>query len=726
DQAVADGVDVISYSISGTSTNFVELVQVAFLNAANAGIFVAAAAGNAGPTASTVNHPGPWLTTVAAGTHNRNGEGSLTLGNGAPPFVGGSAAVSAVSGAVIDAETAGLPGADPKLVRLCFAAVDNLVDNPATPANDPVPTPVLDPAKIAGKIVLCDRGSAAVDGVANARVNKSLAVQQAGGIGTILVNIPLAPPSAPLSVNADVHFIPSIHLSDSARPALKAYAATPSPTATISAGHLVFNIAAPFTAGFSSRGPLNAGGGDVLKPDIMAPGVDVIASVAPPANLGQSFASFQGTSMATPHIAGIAALFKSRHPDWSPMMIKSALMTTASNVLDTNPNGTPIPDATRIFRQGAGHVKPNAAVDPGLVFDSNLNDWLAFLCGATTAVTPATCTSLEAQGYSRDRSDMNTASIAIGDLLTTSQTVTRRVTNVGQGSATYTPNVTGMTGFTTTVIPVSLTLAPGETKPFTVTFSRTTAAFAAFTGGQLTWSDGPHNVRVPMVVRPLALVAPAEVSGNGAPINYNVTFGYTGAFTAAGRGLVPAETTAGSVADDPDDTFSLTDTVGVTKIRDVVIPAGTTFARFSLFDTHVSPPSDIDLFVFRVNANGTRTLVVSTGGATSNENASLPLPIQAGTYEIYAHGFNVPGGATADFTLFTWVLGSASAGNMVVSAPTTATAGTTATIGLTFSGLAPATKYLGSVAYSGTQGTPPTAVTGMPNPTIVRVDTPNP
>ena len=81
DQAVADGVDVINYSITGTQSDFLDPAEIAFLSAADAGVFVAASAGNDGPTAATVAHPSPWMTTVAAGTHNR-GSGSVTLGNG--------------------------------------------------------------------------------------------------------------------------------------------------------------------------------------------------------------------------------------------------------------------------------------------------------------------------------------------------------------------------------------------------------------------------------------------------------------------------------------------------------------------------------------------------------------------------------------------------------------------------------------------------------------------
>lgn len=675
DQAVADGVDVINYSISGTTTNFLEPVQVAFLSAARAGVFVACSAGNSGPTTSTVAHPGPWLTTVAAGTHNRNGEGSVTLGNGAT-YLGASLATAVGPAPLVDSTAAGLAGADPTALALCFTAGDN------------GGTAVLDPAKVAGKIVVCDRGT-------NARVNKSLAVQQAGGVGMILLN------TSANSLNADFHFVPTVHLQNTDRAAVKAYAATPGATATIHQATLVYNVAAPFTASFSSRGPLLAGNGDLLKPDVIAPGQDILAAVAPPGNGGLLFNVYSGTSMSSPHVAGLAALLRDLHPDWTPMMIKSALMTSAYDVLD-GPDTNPLV----IFRQGAGHVKPNSAADPGLVLDAGWNDWLAFLCGTTSGVGPATCNVLAGRGYSLDPSDLNVASIAIGDMAGV-QTVTRRVTNVGHRRATYTASWTGMAGFDVTIAPASLTLSRGATGTFTTTFTRTTAPLSAYAGGQLTWSDGTHAVRMPMVVRPVALAAPASVSGNGGPLSYGVKFGYTGPFTATARGLVPATNFIGSVATDPTGTF-VPGGPGTASF-DVVVPAGTTYARFALFDASSPPSSDLDLYVYR----GT-TLVGSSGGGTAAEEVNLLNPT-AGTYTVWVHGFAVP--TPGNFTLFTWVLGSADAGNMTVSAPAAATLGTSGTINLTFfAGLAPATKFLGSVAYGGSAS--------LPNPTIVRVDTP--
>jgi Fibronectin type-III domain len=255
------------------------------------------------------------------------------------------------------------------------------------------------------------------------------------------------------------------------------------------------------------------------------------------------------------------------------------------------------------------------------------------------------------------------------------------------------------------VTPSSLSLKKDETGTFTVRFTRAAAALNAYTGGYLTWSDGSaHTVRIPIVIRPVALAAPAEVSGS-----YNVTFGYDGTFAAAARGLVAATTFTGSVVDDPTDSFA-PGGPGTTSFP-VVVPAGTSVARFSLFDANVTPPSDLDLYVFRGD-----TLVGSSGGSTSAESVTLLNP-PAATYTVYVHGFAVPAGATASFTLFTWSLGTTAAGNMTVAAPSTAVNGASAAINLTFTGLAPATKYLGSVAYTG-------SVTGLPNPTLVRVDSP--
>lgn len=676
DQAVADGVDVINYSISGTTTNFRDAAEIAFLFAADAGVFVAASAGNSGPTTSTVAHPSPWITTVAAGTHNRDGQGSVTLGNG-ETYTGASVATGVGPAPLIDSVAAGVDGADPTQLALCYGAADGAV--------------VLDPAKVAGKIVVCQRG-------VTARVNKSLAVQQAGGLGMILFNSPDS------SLNADFHFVPTVHVNLASGNAIKAYAATPGATATINPATIIYNAPAPFTASFSSRGPLNAGGGDLLKPDVIAPGQDILAAVSPITAAGRDFNLLSGTSMSSPHVAGLGALLKDLHPDWTPMMVKSALMTSAYDVLD-GPNTNPLV----IFRQGAGHVRPNSAANPGLVYDSNANDWFAFICATQPQGLEASlCAPLWAAGYSKNASDFNVASFAIGDLAGI-ETLKRTVTNVSGQSLTVTASVSGLSGVTAVVNPSTLTVGPGQSASFTVTFTRTSAALNAYTGGQLTWSGGDYSVRSPIVVRPVALAAPAQVTSNGAATSYTVKFGYDGAFTATARGLVPAVVTPGTVADDPtDSTCSLTSPNAVQT--PVTIPAGTTYARFSLFDADVNPGSDLDLCVFQ----GT-TLVGSSGSGTSAEEvnftlgngAANPIPLT-----VVVQGWGVVG--STPYKLHSFYVGNAAAGNMTVSAPANATIGGNGTINLSFSGLTAGTRYLGSVVYGGAPG--------LPNPTIVVVN----
>lgn len=671
DQAVADGVDVINFSISGSQTNFRDPVEIAFMYAANAGVFVAASAGNSGPTTSTVAHPGPWLTTVAAGTHNRNGEGSVSLGDGST-YAGASFANAVGPAPLVDAADAIASGASAVDAELCAPGA-------------------LDSSVVAGKIVLCKRGVYAL-------VDKSLAVAEAGGVGMVLYN----DPAGATNTLALFHSVPSVHIVAASGLAVKAYIASQgaSATASIAQATAVYNVPAPTTASFSSRGPLRAGNGDLLKPDLIAPGQDILAAVAPPGNAGRDFDLYSGTSMSSPHVAGLAALLKDLHPDWTPMMIKSALMTSAYDVLD-GPNTNPLV----IFRQGAGHVQPNSAADPGLVYNSGWNDWLAFICATQPQGLDATCSTLWGMGYSKDASDFNSPSIAIGDMAGT-QTIKRTVTNVSGKALTVSASYTGMAGFNVVVSPSTLTIGKGATASYTVTFTRTTATLNAYTGGQLYWTGGGYTVRSPIVVRPVALAAPTQVSGS-----YSVTFGYTGPFTVEARGLVPAEITPGTVADDPTDGACSLTTPNAQLIP-VTIPAGSTYTRFSLFDADVTPGSDLDLCVFQGS-----TLVGSSGSGTSAEEVNFSFASPTGSpipLTVVVQGWGVVG--SSPFKLHAWYIGSTAAGNMTVTAPASATIGTSGTISLSFSGLAAGTKYLGSVAYGG--------AAGMPSPTIVRVDVP--
>ena len=675
DQAVADGVDVINYSISGTATNYLDSVEVAYLFAGDAGVFVAAAAGNSGPGASTVVHISPWLATVAAGTHDRSGSATVTLGD-SNTYTGASLTAGVGPAGVVLATASGLPDADANLVRQCFS-------------DDGEGNALLDPAKVAGKIVVCERGGPAP---ANARVDKSLAVRNAGGVGAVIYNV------ASSSLNADLHSLPTVHVDHVAGPAIVAYvqSAGASASATLSQAVVDTSAPAPAVASFSSRGPSRAGLGDVLKPDFMLPGVDVLAAVAPPGNGGKDFDIYSGTSMATPHVAGVAALLTQARPDWSPAAMRSAMATTAHQAIVGGYNP---------FGAGAGQVQPNRMTEPGLVYDAGFLDYLTFLKGQGLIGNNVPAL---------DASDLNQPSIAVGDLAGV-QTVRRTVTNVGGAEATYTATVLPPAGYTVTVTPSAFTIPAGGTQSFEVAVTRTDATLNAYRLGSLTWSDGTHTVRSPIVIRPVAIAAPAEVGGTGTAgsLSYGIKTGYAGPLTYARRGLVPAATTADTVADDPTDDFdtaSPDDNQGIT-VHDVVVPAGTTYARFSLFDAFTDGADDLDLYVYRVNGDGSKTLVAASGGGTSAEQANVSNP-PAATYKVYVHGWQTDG-PDASYTLFSWLLGP-DAGNMTVTGPAAAVIGAAGTVEVSWSGLLAGTKYLGQIAYqqgATTHGT-----------TIVRID----
>ena len=234
----------------------------------------------------------------------------------------------------------------------------------------------------------------------------------------------------------------------------------------------------------------------------------------------------------------------------------------------------------------------------------------------------------------------------------------------------------------------------------TVGFTRTSAAFDAHGGGQLHWTDGVHQVRVPMLVRPVALAAPAEVASS-----YAVRFGYDGPFSARARGLVPATLSAGSLVDDPTDgACSLTSPTAV--LLPLTVPAGTTYLRLALFDADVAAGTDIDLCLFQGD-----TLVGASGGATSAETVSLSAPAP-GNYTVVLNGWHVVG--SSPYLLHTWLLGTSASGNLTVTAPAAARNGRRGVVRIGTSGLVAGQRYLGAVAYGGEAA--------LHGPTIVRID----
>ncbi|MEA3501855.1 MAG: S8 family serine peptidase, partial [Actinomycetota bacterium] len=568
DQAVFDGVDVINYSIGG-GASLTGSDDFAFLFAADAGVFVATSAGNSGPGPDTVGGPGsvPWLTTVGASTQTRFIQGTIVLGDGSE-YYGASITLGVEAAPLIDAEFAG--------GDLCV---------PGT----------LDPDAVEGNVVLCRRG-------AIARADKSLAVSQAGGIGMVMYNN-----SDDDNLFTDTHWVPSVHIDNTPGLAIKSYiAADTSPTAAIVDTQTNTEwSSAPSMTIFSSRGP-NEIAADIIKPDITAPGMQILAGNSPTpigAVPGELFQAIAGTSMSSPHIAGIYALIKQAHPDWSAAMAKSAIMTTAYQDVVDNDRVSPADP----FDMGAGHVDPGAKVhkgsafQPGLVYDAGFYEYLGFLCDAAPEAfgDPAgTCGFLESIGVPTDASDLNLASIGVGEL-PGSQTVTRTVTSVAKerGWRTYTVNVDAPAGYEVTVVPSSFKLKTGQSATYEVTITNVSAPIGEWRHGSLTWSEktGHYDVYSPISVRAALFDAPGEVSGIGetGTASFPVTFGYTGSYSAAPHGLVPATVTEDTVLQDPDQDFDPDD--GFSNRHDFNL-SGAAFFRVELPPDGVDDPNiDLDI-----------------------------------------------------------------------------------------------------------------------------------
>jgi subtilisin family serine protease len=650
--AVRDGVDVLNYSIGGSSESGpLDPVAQAFRGASNAGVFVANSAGNSGPGASTLDHPAPWVTTVAAATFRR-AFNAVELGNGARYVGASTTATLPTFKPLVTALSVKLAGASDNNAKICALGT-------------------LDPAKANGKIVVCDRG--VVD-----RIEKGFEVKRAGGAGLVLANV------SPNSINGDYHPVPAVHVVQADGDAIKAYIASAGAGATakivpLNAAELAAAPQVPEITDFSSRGPSTTTGGDILKPDIAAPGNDVVAAVAPPSNFGRSWDFYSGTSMSSPHIAGIGALIKALHPAWLPSEIKSAIMTSA---------GDTVSSANDPFAQGAGFVNPNGAADPGLVYPTTPNEYRQYLVGLGVHFAPPFDTLTPISG-----TELNQASIAIGSL-TGIQTVTRRVKNVGSAPATYTASVS-VPGFSTTVSPSSLTLAPGAEATFTVDFTRTTAALSEWAIGSLTWAGAGHQVRSPIAVRPVAVDAPAEVHGDASAsgsVEFDVTPGFTGTLDTSVAGLVGVTPVVDSVttgAYDIDDPVVDSDT----DVYHVEVAAGTKVARFSL--DSADDTADLDLFVYLDGE-----LVDLSASGAADEEVTLLDPAD-GTYDVYVNGFATPGGSTS-YAISNFVVPDASAGNATVTPDSVAvTIGTPVTLTASWTGLDPVKRWLGVISYAG-------------------------
>jgi hypothetical protein len=370
----------------------------------------------------------------------------------------------------------------------------------------------LSPATVGGKVVVCERGIANI-------ASKAAEVARAGGIGMVLVNVNTSAQSTlPFVVD-----VPMVHLNLTEGKALTAALASASgtPTATLAPRLVTEDEEAPFVAEFSSRGPPMTDRGHMLKPDVLAPGYLIYAARLNAATDGgnDTAIALSGTSMASPHAAGLAALVMAKYPTWSPAAVKSAIVTSASLVTNKgNPlEGTP-------FDYGGGHINPARALDPGLVYDAGAQDFQRYSCAAATIRTkqgprikpPASCKAACAKDKAacklpQGAYDLNMPSFAFPRLKRGKAVTARRtVTYVGTGAATFTATVTAPKGFDVRVEVDgggggggSATLAfsaPGETKTYTLYVEGGRGADKGYAFGAVTWADagGRYSVRSPI------------------------------------------------------------------------------------------------------------------------------------------------------------------------------------------------------------------------------------
>jgi subtilisin family serine protease len=419
-QAVKDGADVINYSIGcdPACNPLTSPPSLAFLDAYAAGVFVSASAGNSGPAASTVDNTGPWVTTVAASTQTREFDSTLTLTGGSDKLT--------LTGASI---TAGISEATPVVLAQSVAGYSGgaLCQAPATPG------------QFAGKIVACQRGG-------NARVEKGYNVVQGGAVGMILYNPSLA------DVETDNHWLPAVHLADGTQ--FTAFmAAHTAVTATFTAGQKA-NGKGDVMAAFSSRGPTGFVSG--LKPDITAPGVQILAGNTPTPDAvelgppGELYQAIAGTSMAAPHITGSAALLLARHPGWTPGQIKSALMTTAKTSVVKEDGTTPADP----LDMGSGREDLTKAGDPGLTFDETAERMAALVADPANSI------------------HLNLPSVNAPVMPGTVTTV-RTAKNVTGRTQTYTVQVSSPAKTKITVSPSRFTVKPGKSVALRITISST-------------------------------------------------------------------------------------------------------------------------------------------------------------------------------------------------------------------------------------------------------------
>lgn len=472
DQAIEDGVDVLSLSL-GIGEDGISLehdpVAIASLAAIRKGIFVVASAGNDGPLYWSLVNGAPWLMTVAAAAIDRKFKAILTLGN------------------QVQIKFPSLYPENHSLTRIRLVYMEDCES-------------VTELNKMKLNIIVCNAISSITSLVDNAL--------SAGVTAAILISKnPVSDPE----INLKTSFPVAITGPEDGQVITDYIKNTNNPTGTLQFQKTVTGTKpAPTLDTYSSRGPCKTCP-NVLKPDILAPGTLILGSwseTIPVTNirshtLYSKFNLISGTSMATPHIAGVAALVKEIHPDWSPAAIRSALMTTATSLDNTN---SPIKDVANNDSPanplgiGAGFVNPNKAINPGLVYDANADDYVKYSLPCSDGSVDLNVPSLIAFFDDVD-SDGDDKTIVFW----------RTVTNYGDGGTSYVAKIQGVDGLKVYVEPERLEFKErNEKRKFKVSLVGPKLLDKEVVFGSLTWvsSDGKYLVRSPIVATSLIQESP--------------------------------------------------------------------------------------------------------------------------------------------------------------------------------------------------------------------------
>ncbi|TKY56807.1 Cucumisin protein [Spatholobus suberectus] len=476
DEAITDGVDIISLSVGPAEVvhypYFKDPNNIGSFHAMKRGILTSNAAGNEGPSLYTMSIYPPWLLSVAASSFDRKIVTKVQLGN--------RAVYEGISINTFDLKK--------KMYPLIYGGdIPNIAGGHNSSTSRYCLKDSLDKHSVKGKIVLCEI---------------TADVEFLSGIGAVGVIFGLNYPKDLLSA----YSLPAVELTQWDQRLIQSYVTSArNATATIFKSEEINDGLIPFIASFSSRGP-NPITPNTLKPDIAAPGVDVIAAWSPVDPISGvkgdkrtvQYNVISGTSMACPHATAVAAYIKSFHPNWSPAMIKSALMTTAFPMSRTlNPEAE--------FAYGAGLINPVKATNPGLVYDINEADYIKFLCGEgytdkelrLLTKDHSTC---RGQANKKAIYELNLPSFALfvnsSDF---SRAYRRTVTNVGSATSTYKARVIAPSLLQIQVKPNTLSFTSvGQKKSFYVIIEG--RINVQIVSASLIWDDGNHQVRSPIVV----------------------------------------------------------------------------------------------------------------------------------------------------------------------------------------------------------------------------------